>query len=104
MSDKIRVTSDLYMLRFIYDHHGYTFVALTDLKAEIGWDVINVIKAVHTITNWGFANDQRFGVVKSKHGFTGSGICLDEKYATKWFFDNECLKLENMIDPYNKVA
>ena len=102
MCDKKKVTADLYLLRFIYDHHKYDFVALSDLQKEIDWDMLNVVKAKYSLESWGFTGDQRFGEVKCKPGYTGSGICLDEKYATEWFFENRCLKLEDMTNPYSK--
>jgi len=100
MSEKKKVTPDVYLLRFIYDRHKYDFVALSDLQKEIDWKMLNVVKAMHSLADWGFTGDQRFGEVKCKPGYCGSGICLDEKYATEWMFKNNFLKLEEMINPY----
>jgi hypothetical protein len=102
MSEKRKVTPDLYLLRFIYDNHKYGFITISDLQKEIGWDRLKLVAAMNSIRNWGFAGDQRYGEVICKPGLMGTGICLDEKYATVWFFDNECPKLEEMQNPYPK--
>jgi len=93
----IEVTDDIYLLRFIYDKYGYGFIAFSDLVKDIGWDVIRVARAIHNLESWGFTGDQRYGKVRNKPDWTGSGYCLDSKYATEWFFEHKISPLLDMI-------
>lgn len=101
-NEKKKVTPDVYLLRFIYDHHKYDFVTHHDLQKEIDWEHTKLQHACISLSDWGFTGDQTAGEIKSKPGYAGTGICLDEKYAIAWFFENKCLKLEEMINPYCK--
>lgn len=94
-----KVTKDLYLLRFIYDHYKYNFIATSDLEKDIGWDWRNLINALSILKSWGFTGDQLAGPLRDKKGWAGTGICLDEKYATEYFFEHNIPKLSEMINP-----
>jgi hypothetical protein len=92
-----KVTKDLYLLRFIYDHYKYNFIAASDLQKDIGWDWINLANALDILRSWGFAGDQSTGPLRGKKDWVGTGICLDEKYATEYLFEHNIPKLSEMI-------
>jgi hypothetical protein len=94
-----KVTKDVYLLRFIYDHYKYNFIATSDLQQDIGWDFRNLCNALDSLRSWGFFGDQSAGPLRSKKGWAGTGICLDEKYATEYFMENNIPKPSEMINP-----
>jgi hypothetical protein len=92
-----KVTNDVYLLRFIYDHYKYNFIATSDLQKDIGWDTKKLLYALNSLRSWGFTGEQSVGKLRNKKGWAGTGICLDEKYATDYFMEHDIPKLSEMI-------
>jgi hypothetical protein len=92
-----KVTNDVYLLRFIYDHYKYNFIATSDLQKDIGWDTKKLLYALNSLRSWGFTGDQSIGKLRDKKGWAGTGICLDEKYATEYFMEHNIPKLSEMV-------
>jgi len=91
----VKVSRDMYLLRFMYDKYKYEFVTYHDLLKDIGWTQLQLTKAVNSLQSWGFFGDQRYGELRDDKTRVGTGYCLDSKYATEYSF-TRLYKLEEM--------
>ena len=84
----VKVSKDMYLLRFIYDKYKYGFVTIRDLEKDLGWNLLDIAEAYNILENWGLLGDQKYGELRDDPKRVGIGLCLDSKYATDYMFQN----------------